>query len=346
MSDPKSDPMPPLPPLPPLPTVRFGRTGVMLPRVSLGTWAYGGENLSVSGAEIGWSGHDDAKARAALVRAHALGITHWDTADVYGDGRSEALIGDVLASGAVPRQDIFLATKVGWSRGRYPHFYHPDLVRERIDESLGRLGTDVIDLYYLHHCDFGPDDRWLAPALEVIRAARDAGKIRFIGLSDWSDFAIMRVIAQVDPDVVQPYRNVTRDTFMSSGLAGYCDRHDVGVAFFSPIRHGLLLGKYAHPETFPHGDVRNSDSAFRDPHVLNRLARNAATLRARFAERNPEPVLAALLATCLVDCDSGVVLLGQRDPAQVEAAARAATLTLSDEELAWVRSLYAGIAAD
>ncbi len=332
--------------MPPMPTVRFGRTGVQVPRISLGTWAYGGENLNVAGAEIGWSGHDDQKARDALVRAHALGITHWDTADVYGDGRSEALIGDILSAGLVPRDQVFLATKVGWSRGGYPHYYHPDLVRERIDQSLGRLGTDHVDVYYLHHCDFGPEDRWLEPALEVIRAARDAGKIRFIGLSDWSDHAIMRVIERVDPDVVQPYRNVTRDTFMSSGLAGHCRRHDVGVAFFSPIRHGLLLGKYSSPQKFPHGDVRNSDTAFSDQHVLNRLAENARTLRQRFGDRSAEPVLAALLATCLSDCDTGVVLLGQRNVAQVEAAARAAGLRPSDEELAWVRSLYAGIPAD
>lgn len=326
-----------------VPTVRFGRTGQQVPRVSLGTWAFGGPNKNPRGADVGWSGHDPELAKAAMVRAHALGITHWDTADVYGDGRSERLIGEVLGSGAVPREDIFLATKVGWSRGRYPHYYHPELVREQIDASLERLRTDVIDLYYFHHCDFGPDDRWLDPALQVIRQARAAGKIRFIGLSDWSDEAMMRVIDHVRPDVVQGYRNVTHDTFLSSGLAGYCDRHDVGVAFFSTIRHGLLLGKYKEPTTFPTGDVRNNDRAFSDVHVLHRLGENAQTLRDRFSDRSSQPVLAALVANCVADCETGVVLLGQRNPAQVEAAAQAAALELSDEELAWLRSLYAGV---
>jgi len=327
-----------------IPTVRFGRTDVLVPRVSLGTWAYGGENKNATGYQVGWSGHDDNLARAALLRAHELGITHWDTADVYGNGRSEQLIGEVLAT--LPRDRIFLASKVGYWVGSFPHFYHPDLVRQQIDASLRRLRTDYIDVYYLHHCDFGPEDRWLEPALEVIRAARDAGKIRFIGLSDWSDEAIMRVIARVDPDVVQPYRNVTRDTFHSSGLAAWCARHDLGVAFFSPLRHGLLLGKYGAPTAFPEGDFRNNDSAFSDAHVLHRISENAAALRLRFLERASEPVIAALVAACLADSPHATALLGQRNPAQVDAAAAASSLFLPDEELAWVRSLYAGIPSD
>ncbi len=116
---------------------------------------------------------------------------------------------------------------------------------------------------------------------------------------------------------MQPYRNVTHDSFYSSGLAAWCQRHDAGVAFFSPIRHGLLLGKYTTPTTFPVGDFRNSDKAFADAHILHRLSQNAAALHQRFADRSPEPVLAALIATCLADCDTGTVLLGQRHPGQV-----------------------------
>jgi aryl-alcohol dehydrogenase-like predicted oxidoreductase len=323
-----------------VPRVRFGRTGVMVPRVSLGTWAYGGENTA-GAAEVGWSGHDDGQAMGALARAHALGITHWDTADVYGNGRSEELIGEMWARG-VPRDDIFLASKVGWYPGTYPHFYHPDLVQAQLDASLRRLKTDVIDVFYLHHCDFGPEDRHLEPALDVLRKAKRAGKIRFIGLSDWDDYAIMRVIARVDPDVVQPYRNITHDHYQTSGLAAWCHQHDVGVAFFSPLRHGLLLGKYATPTTFPHGDFRNSDPGFRDADALRRLAENARALTARFGER-PEPVVGTMLASCLFDCPTGTVLLGQRHTGQVEAAARAASFTLDDDERGWVCSLYVGL---
>jgi myo-inositol catabolism protein IolS len=321
------------------PRIRLGRTEARVSRISLGTWAYGGENMA-GRAEIGWSGHDDAAAREALRRCHALGLNHWDTADVYGNGRSEELIGGMW--GEIPRQDVFLATKVGWNPGEFKGFYHPELVAREIDASLRRLKTDVIDLYYLHHCDFGPGDARLDDALALVRKARDAGKIRFIGLSDWDDANIMRLIARVDPDVVQPYRNVTHDTFASSGLAAWCAEHDCGLAFFSPIRHGLLLGKYATPTRFPEGDFRNSDKGFRDTNLLARLTANAAALRDRFGD-TPETVLGALCAAVLDDAPTACALLGQRNPAQVEAAARASQLRLSPDDLAWVRGLYAGL---
>lgn len=327
----------------PLPTFRFGRTGLMVPRVSLGTWAYGGENLAGT-AEVGWSGHDEGQAIAAMQLAYQRGITHWDTADVYGNGRSEELIGSMWARG-IPRDRITLASKVGWYRGDYPHFYHPDLVREQLEGSLRRLKTDHIEVFYLHHCDFGPDDRWLGPALQILRDARAAGKIGFIGLSDWDDGLLMRHLATVDPDVIQPYRNVTHDEFHASGLAAWVDHHDLGVAFFSPLRHGLLLGKYTQPPTFPHGDFRNSDPVFSDAAALTRLAENARVIRARFADRSSEPVIAALIAACLFDAKNATVLLGQRTPAQVEAAYAAASLPLEFEELAWIRSLYFGFPA-
>jgi len=325
----------------PLPRHRFGRSGLLVPRVSLGTWAYGGENLAGT-TEVGWSGHDDESARQSLKLAYERGITHWDTADVYGNGRSEELIGQMWELG-VPRDQVVIASKVGWFRGDFPHFYFPELVQQQIDASLRRLKTDSIDVYYLHHCDFGPDDRWLGPALETLRAAKAAGKIRHIGLSDWDARAIMRVIGQVDPDMIQPLRNVTHDHFHESGLAAWCDHHDLGVAFFSPLRHGLLLGKYTAPTTFPHGDFRNGDKGFRDANALTRLAANAAALRARFGDRCTEPVIGALVATCLAEANNATVLLGQRHPGQVDAAAHAAGLHLEFEELAWVRSLYFGI---
>jgi len=322
-----------------VPRLRFGRTEAAVSRISLGTWSFGGENMAGTN-QIGWSGHDDAAARAAVLRAWELGINHWDTADVYGDGRSEALLGSMW--GEIPRDDICVATKVGWNPGEFAGWYDPRLVAREIDASLKRLKTDVIDIYYLHHCDFGPNDERLDDALELIHAAQKAGKIRFVGLSDWDDAKIMRVIAKVDPDVVQPYRNVTHDHYHTSGLAAWVAAHDCGVAFFSPIRHGLLLGKYDEVTTFPEGDFRNNDEAFRDILKLERLAGNAAAIRARFGH-HAEPVLGALCAAILEDAPTGCVLLGQRNPRQVEAAAAAATLRLDEQEQAWVQSLYVGL---
>src|SRR5947209_10227101 len=172
-------------------TIRLGRTNTQVSAVSLGTWGHGGPNVS-DGASVGWSGHDDRLAREALIEAHRRGIRHWDTADAYGAGHAETLIGEVFAAGDVPRGDIFLASKFGWVKGPHDHFYDAGFMRAQCEQSLRNLRTDVIDLYYFHHCDFGPGDKYFDGAPEVMRRLREEGKIRFVGLSDWDASKIMR----------------------------------------------------------------------------------------------------------------------------------------------------------
>ncbi|HYO77683.1 MAG TPA: aldo/keto reductase [Thermoanaerobaculia bacterium] len=320
-------------------TIRFGRTDVHVPAVSLGTWGHGGPRVTESGASVGWSGHDDDAAKAAIAEAYRNGITHWDTADVYGEGHAETLIGEMWVE--VPRAEIFLATKFGWNHGPANHPYDPKFMRERAERSLRNMKTDIIDLHYFHHCDFGPDDRYLDGAIETMRRLRDEGKVRFIGLSDWDATRLMRVIERVDPDVVQPYRNLVDDDYESSGLKAYVDAHDLGVAFFSPLKHGLLLGKYDQPVEYGEGDFRSGVGDFRDPAAIERYKRAAAELRTRFAA-HPEPVLHAVIGALLTDNPTACVLLGQRNPRQVASAA-AVGEALSAEDGQWVRAQYRGV---
>lgn len=315
--------------------IRLGRTNTQVSAISLGTWAHGGPNV-INGRSVGWFGTDEKLVRETLSAAHEAGINHWDTADVYGEGMAERLLGSMWED--VPRDEVFLATKVGWDQGRYDHFYHPELIREQLEGSLHNLRTDYIDLYYFHHCNFGPNDQYLEDALEVFQQARDEGKIRFIGLSDWSNEAIMRIIERVDPDVVQSYRNVLDDTFAETGLKAWSEEHDTGLAFFSPIRHGLLLGQFVGPVTFGVGDHRNEVEEFRDFGLLYRLRGCRRELRRRFAD-HPEPVLHGLLGMLLTDASNACVLLGQRRPAHVKAASQIGE-PLSKEDAAWVKQLY------
>jgi len=308
-------------------TIRLGRTGVHVPAISLGTWGHGGPNVN-NGVSVGWTGHDDAKAKEALVAAYRAGITHWDTADAYGKGHAEQLIGEVFAE--VPRKEIFLATKFGWQKGPHEHFYDPKFMREQAESSLRLMRTDVIDLYYFHHCEFG---NRLDDVLEVMRRLQKEGKVRFVGLSDWDASKIMRFIERVDPDVVQPYRNLVDDDYQSSGLKAYVDSHDLGVAFFSPLKHGLLLGKYDRPVKFAEGDFRSGVDDFRDPEAIARYKHAASVVAERM------PVLNAVTGALLTDNPTACVLLGQRNVRQVEAAA-AAGEALSAEDAAWVRGLY------
>jgi len=322
-------------------TLRFGRTNATVPAISLGTWGHGGPNTN-EGVPVGWTGHDDRLAKEALIEAWRRGITHWDTADAYGGGHAEQLIGEVFARD-VPRSAIFVATKFGYVKGPANHYYDTPFMRLQLEASLRNMRTDVVDLYYFHHCDFGPDDRYFDDALAQARRFREEGKIRFIGLSDWNAARIVKFIERVDPDAVQPYRNLLDDDYASSGLKQWVDTHDLGVAFFSPLKHGLLLGKYDAPQTFAEGDFRSNVADFRDAEVIERMKRAAAAMRARFAG-HPEPVLHAVTGALLAGNPTATVLLGQRNAKQVDAAASVGE-PLTAEEAAWVRGVYRGTIA-
>ena len=319
-------------------TIRFGRTNVRVPAVSLGTWGHGGPNTN-EGASVGWTGHDDGAAKEAMLTAYRNGITHWDTADAYGNGHAESLIGEMWSD--VPRREIFLASKFGWVKGPSGHFYDPKFMRSQCERSLRLMRIDVIDLYYFHHCDFGPDDRYFPEALDTMRALQREGKIRFIGLSDWDSRKIMRFIERVDPDVVQPYRNLIDDDYESSGLKAHVDAHDLGVAFFSPLMHGLLLGKYDKPQTFPEGDFRRNVTHFGEPEFIERMKRASAAMRARFATQS-EPILHAVIGALRTGNPTATVLLGQRNSRQAEAAARVGD-ALSEGDARWVYTTYRGV---
>lgn len=316
--------------------VRFGRTECEIGAISFGTWSHGGPK-TVGKQQVGWSGHDDREAADALAFAAERGILHWDTADVYGDGQAEALIGGLW--GSVDREKVFLATKIGWDPGSHGHAYHPDQIRERLDRSLRLLQTDCVDLYYFHRCEFGKDDAYLDDAIATVHEQRELGKLRFVGLSDWDLTKLTHYAERVDPDVVQPYRNVLEDTYDSSGLKSWVEGHDAGVAWFSPLKHGLLLGKYERPTTFEEGDMRNGIPGFRDPELLAHLRSCRDRVIERFGTRTAEPVLMALLGALLADTPTGCVLLGMRNRAQVEAAAALGEL-LTPDDARWVRDLY------
>ena len=319
-------------------TIRFGRTNVRVPAVSLGTWGHGGPRVTERGESVGWSGHDDARAREALLAAYRAGMTHWDTADAYGDGHAEELIGGMWAE--VPRREIFLATKFGYIYGPSNHPYDPAFMREQAERSLRNMRTDVIDLHYFHHCNFGRDDQYFDGALETMHRLRDEGKVRFIGLSDWDAARLMRFVDRVDPDVVQPYRNLVDDDYESSGLAAHVAKHDLGVAFFSPLKHGLLLGKYDEPVEYGEGDFRSGVDDFKDREAIERYKRAAAAMRSKFSGEE-EPVLHAVIGALLTGNPTACVLLGQRNANQVAAAA-AAGEALSEADAAWVREQYRG----
>jgi aryl-alcohol dehydrogenase-like predicted oxidoreductase len=315
--------------------ITLGRTGAIVSAISLGTWSYGGENTTGS-IPVGWAGQTNDDSQKALLKCWEVGINHWDTADVYGDGRSEEIIGAIWDT--VPRDEIFLATKVGWDQGYQNHWYDVGTMRHNMERSLKNLQTECVDLIYLHHCNFGKNSEYFEDALEVIKRFQEEGKTKFVGLSDWGLNKIMRYIKQADPDVVQPYRNVWDDNYASSGLQKHVEDNNLGVCFFSPLMHGLLTGKYSEPTSFEKGDFREQVNAFKDQDIIDKMKANADMLKEQFSYR-PYPVIHGVIDTLISDSENSCVLLGQRNIAQVETA-QTLGVAMPSEDVNWVKQLY------
>ena len=316
--------------------ITLGRTNQTVSAISLGTWSFGGANMSGK-IPVGWADQSKTESKSVLKRSWEVGINHWDTADVYGDGKSESIIGEMWTE--VPRNDIFLATKLGWDKGPYPEWFNPKHMIKNFERSLKNLKSDFVDLIYLHHCNFGKNDEHFDDALNTLLKFKQEGRVKFIGLSDWSSKRIMKYIKDCNPDVVQPYRNVQDDDYQSSGLKDYINKNNLGVCFFSPIKHGLLTGKYDTPTTFEVGDHRNNIKGFKVQEVIDKMRKNKRLLDSYFSEFQ-NPVLHGIIGALFNDSPTGCVLLGQRNIPQVDIASTLGE-KLSRKDSDWVKSIYA-----
>ena len=313
----------------------LGRTEAPVSAISLGTWAFGGEN-KIGKKSVGWANQSDSDSRSVLIKAWEKDINHWDTADVYGEGHSERIIGSMWED--IPRNSIFLATKVGWDMGPFSHWYHPKHMKKKIEESLTNLKTDYVDLLYLHHCNFGKQDEYFDDAVEVLKSFQSQGKIRFTGLSDWSNERIVKYLDACNPDVIQPYRNIMDNTYEESGLKNIVNKNNLGVCFFSPLKHGLLTGKYKTTAVFKDGDHRSGIKDFQNKDKIKKIMLNCEKLEKKFSHYE-NPIMHGIVNALFFDSPTGCVLLGQRNIKQVETASSLGEI-LSEEDTSWVKSLY------
>jgi aryl-alcohol dehydrogenase-like predicted oxidoreductase len=283
---------------------------------------------------------EHAEARNIVAHAHEHGVNFIDTADVYSAGKSEKMVGDLL-DGA--RDDWVLATKVGNKMGEGPNQsrYSRSWVLRECDASLQRLGTDHIDLYYLHR-DFNGMD--LEEPLRAVDALLRAGKIRYWGLSNFRGWRIAeavhmaRALNMAAPVVCQPYYNLLNRQPEVEVLPA-CHYYGIGVVPYSPIARGVLAGKYA-PGTKPaegtragRGDQRMMESEFREESLAI-----AQTLKTHCDEKG---VSLAHFASAWVLAHRAVsaVIAGPRTLAQWQDYFGAIDLTLAADDFALVDSL-------
>ncbi len=222
---------------------RLGRSGLRISPLCLGTMTFG-------------SLTDETSAQRIIAKAFDVGINFIDTADIYNEGRSEEITGTAIAS---QRDRWILATKVGNTMGKDPNQrgLSRRWILQAVEQSLKRLATDYIDIYYLHREDHR------TPLEETVRAMGDLirqGKIRYFGVSNYRSWRVATICQLCDnfgidrPVVSQPYYNAMNRMPETEHLPA-CGYYGLGVVSYSPLARGVLTGKY-DPDTPPPEDTR------------------------------------------------------------------------------------------
>lgn len=345
---------------PPIPARQLGATGITVPALGIGCWAIGGPDHNL-GMPMGWStGADETCSLAGLETAWQHGARLYDTADVYGHGRSERLLGRLVAQ--VPRQEIVLASKVGYFAGTAEHGYEPRHMRRQLEQSLDNLRADRLDIYAFHHPDFGPNDRWLHPALAAMRAFRDEGLIRAIGMRGPHRFALDRLstpadqrgdkiarfralFATVRPDILAIRDNLLTPPHRSEGVFSFAEEHHVGILISKPLAQGLLTGTYRADvlRAFGTGDHRLRKRWFQ-PDAIEIINTGLDRVRAVAGPRTEDLIRIALWG-CLDRSPHAVALVGFTTPDQVAMNLGSLSPRPDAAEIAEAREIMAGIQA-
>jgi aryl-alcohol dehydrogenase-like predicted oxidoreductase len=312
---------------------QLGKSGPMISALGLGCMTMSGMYGQASG--------DDAESAATIMRARELGVTFLDTADVYGNGHNETLVGKTIRPF---RDEIVLATKFGNVRdaqGRPAGISgRPDYVRQACERSLSRLGVGVIDLYYQHRVD--PD----TPIEDTVGAMADlvrAGKVRYLGLSEAAAPTIRRAHAVHPITALQSeYSLWTRDP--EQEVLATCRELGIGFVPYSPLGRGFLTGSLRSPEDLAADDSRRNHPRFQGENFTRNL-RLVERLRGMAQAKGCTlPQLA--IAWVLARGDDMVPIPGARRRAHLEDNLGALPLQLSAAELAELETIApAGVAA-
>ena len=311
----------------------LGRTGLAVSEIGFGAWGIGGNRYGNS-----YGPTDDGESRRAVRRAFELGCTFFDTADVYGHGHSEEVLGEALAD---VRGQVVLATKVGgnfYNRGVHPLLrdriaglagtpfdeippdaplpathdssFSPDYVRFALERSLRRLGTDYVDLLQLHNPPLP-----LIAAMDtyaVLEELKQEGKIRVYGVSIHQPEEGLAAIQATMPDTIQVVYNIARREPEDALLAA-ARTANVGIIAREPLANGFLAGRYGPDAAWEAGDIR---ARMPRPYVA-KMAALGARVRELAAQSGVSPAELALRFV-LDNPDVAVVIVGMKTVSQVD----------------------------
>ncbi len=271
---------------------------------------------------------------ASIARGLELGINHFDSGDDYWDGRHEVLLGRALGK---QRRDVLVTSKFGnvtLSDGKKGANGRPDYLRQCCDISLKRLGTDVIDIYYMHRVD------QTVPIEETIGAMGDlvrAGKIRHVGVCETGVNTLRRAHAEHPVTVLQTeYSLWARD--VEDGILSACSDLGIGFIGYAPLGRGLLTGKIRTVDDIPEGDRRHRHPRFQDKNLEHNM-KLVAGLESVAASIGATPAQTAL-AWVLAQGDFIVPIPGTNRVANVDLNVAAAELELPSDTLSKLSDLF------
>ena len=297
------------------------KTDIRVSAIGFGGWAIGG-TAEGSGAPLGWGKTSDEESLAAIRRARELGITFFDTADSYGFGRSESLLGIVLSR---YRQEVVIATKVGvvrTSSGALKKDFSRQHIFHAVDGSLKRLRTDYIDLYQVHNPTIA--DLRQEEIQDAMERLQDAGKIRFWGVSVSTPEEGVEIVQRGWAHTLQVLHNILNQA-PSQVLLPTAREKGYGVIARVPLASGLLTGKFRIDTVFPADDLRQN---FLTPRRLQEAIERvdeAKSIIGGAARNLTEAALRFVLANDVVS----TTIPGAKNPRQVEINAAAAEGSLS-----------------
>lgn len=307
---------------------RLGNSDLIVSAVGAGTWAMGGDFFGAI---------DDGKCIDSLCASLDHGVNLIDTAPIYGRGHSEELVGKAIQG---RRDKVVLCTKVGLVFGDHPcgdkgRCLKPEGITWEVEQSLRRLGTDYIDLYQIHWPDVATP---IEESMEALMKLKKAGKIRYIGVSNFDVPLLERTLASGEIVSTQPqYSLLERD--IEKDVLPFCREKNLGVLSYGSLGAGILTGKFKEPPKPQDGDKRAGFYPFFEEPFWSKTQELLAVLRA-IAEKHGKPV--AHVAINWVSQQPGMTcaLTGSKNVDQAIMNAGAGDWDLSAEELSAIDSAY------
>jgi len=306
---------------------QLGTTGILVSEIGFGAWGIGG---AVEGANS-YGATDDAESKKVLEQALELGVTFYDTADIYGYGHSEELLGEAFKN---CRDQVVIASKVGFVKHSGPHDFSPRHIRRSLEGTLTRLKSDYVDLYQLHS---PPLDllRKSSEAFQEMQSLKKEGKIRAIGISVKGPEDGIAAIEEFGAETVQVNFNMIDQRALECGLFDCALKQGVGIIARTPLAFGFLTGKVKnlnfdskdHRSIWPASQLKRWADA---PDVFSFINQGK--------ERTPAQLA---LQFCLSFNEVAAVIPGMLDEAQVRENVRTSDLApLDSQELDAIKFVY------